>query len=270
MVAQQIKGRIPPSEIPDEDTHELFRIYAVLLLAKGSRVEVEDVHNAWSAWMSSKDPNHRALVPLHELGADAIKSDEPFVTAIRDVATQMSAANSSSTFDATLFPNGIPQTEEGISKIIDLYKLMVASSEALVNRRQGVNTFFLTANGAIVTAAGLLLGNGTTHEFRNWGMLALAVTGWVLTAAWKSLIKSAGQLNKGKFAVINRIEEILPAAVYLAEWKALDEGNNPKKYRSFTSRETWVPTVFQWIYVLGFVVDVVLLAHGPVIHGLCR
>ncbi|MGV0785883.1 hypothetical protein ABQF33_03065 [Mycolicibacterium sp. XJ2] len=172
-------------------------------------------------------------------------------------------------FDKTLFPTGIPQDPKDVERAIELYKLMVASSEALVARRQGVNTFFLTANGAIVTAAGLLLGNDKSQDFRNWGMLALAITGLVFAIAWKSLIKSFGQLNKGKFAVINRIEEILPVAVYLAEWKALDEGKNPKKYRSFTSRETWVPTTFQGIYVTGIIVDIILLVQGPLLNAVC-
>jgi hypothetical protein len=177
-------------------------------------------------------------------------------------------ANEESNFDATLFPNGIPESSEDIERVVELYKLMVASSESLVNRRQAVNTFFLTANGAIVTAAGLLIGNGASRDFRNWGLLVLAVTGFILSIGWKSVIKSFGQLNTGKFVVINRLEKVLPVAVYLAEWKALGEGKYPSKYQSFTSRETWVPWTFQGIYILGVVVDIALLAHGPLVRVL--
>jgi hypothetical protein len=46
--------------------------------------------------------------------------------------------------DATHFPNGIPASEPDLARTVELYKLMVASSESLVARRQGVNTFFLT------------------------------------------------------------------------------------------------------------------------------
>nr|MDT0525777.1 hypothetical protein [Streptomyces sp. DSM 41633] len=79
--------------------------------------------------------------------------------------------------DATLFPNGVPTSKEDIERTVELYKLMVSSSESLVARRQGVNTFFLTAHGAILTAAGLLLGNGASQTLRNWGLLVLAITG---------------------------------------------------------------------------------------------
>ena len=166
--------------------------------------------------------------------------------------------------DATLFPRGRKAAMDDIERSVELYKLMVSSSEALVSRRQGVNTFFLTANGAVLTATGLLLGNSTPADFRKWGFLILAVTGLVLAGAWHSLIRSFGQLNTGKFEVINRIEELLPVAVYLAEWKALDEGRNPDKYRSFTSRETWVPSVFIGIYSIVLFIDVIVIFRALV------
>jgi hypothetical protein len=59
----------------------------------------------------------------------------------------------------------------------------------------------------------------------------LAVAGVILCAAWRSLITSFGQLNRGKFQVINTIELYLKAAIYAAEWEALGRGENPKIYR---------------------------------------
>lgn len=165
--------------------------------------------------------------------------------------------------DATLFPKGIPTSEPDLARTVELYKLMVASSESLVARRQGVNTFFLTINGAILTAAGLIISNQSDARLQSLGLTVLTVTGAVLALAWRSLIRSFGQLNTGKFAVINRIEEILPAAVYLAEWRALEEGKNPKKYRTFTSREVWTPNAFLWIYFVSTVVAL-LVATGRV------
>ena len=140
---------------------------------------------------------------------------------------------------------------------------MVTSSENLVSRRQGANTFFLTINGAILTAIGLVISNQPSERVGAIGLTVLALAGAVLAMAWRSLIHSFGQLNTGKFAVINRIEETLPVAVYLAEWRALEEGRNPKKYRSFTSREMWPPWVFFAIYCVS-----VLLAGAVAIGWL--
>lgn len=160
--------------------------------------------------------------------------------------------------DGDLFPNGVPTGDKEVDRLFELYKIMVASSEGLVARRQGVNTFFLTINGAILTATGLILSNGPDQRLQAAGLAILTVTGGVLSLAWRSLLVSFGQLNTGKFAVINRIELLLPAAIYLAEWKALGEGKQPKKYRTFTSREVWTPWVFFIVYSVATVLEIVV------------
>ena len=47
-------------------------------MAKGERVELEDVHNAWAAWMSQEDPKHPSLTPLCDLPPDVWRQDEPY------------------------------------------------------------------------------------------------------------------------------------------------------------------------------------------------
>lgn len=82
----KIRAHVPRADLPEENTKDLFRIYAVLLLAKGTAVTAEDVHNAWAAWMSGTDPSHDAIVPFAELTSDMAGDDEPYVKAIRAVA----------------------------------------------------------------------------------------------------------------------------------------------------------------------------------------
>jgi hypothetical protein len=161
--------------------------------------------------------------------------------------------------DPDLFPNGAPTNEEERNRLFELYRIMVASSEGLVARRQGVNTFFLTINGAILTAAGLVVGTNGNSRVEAGGLMVLSVAGAILALAWKSLIISFGQLNTGKFRVINRIEQEFPAAIYLAEWKALGEGTDRRKYLTFTSREVWAPWTFVSIYILAGLVELVVV-----------
>jgi hypothetical protein len=85
-LAQAIRRVIPPRLLPDGDTTGLFRLYAVLAMAKGDRVVLEDVHDAWSAWMSEQDPEHPSLRPLRELPAEVQRADQPYLDAIRAVA----------------------------------------------------------------------------------------------------------------------------------------------------------------------------------------
>lgn len=149
-----------------------------------------------------------------------------------------------------LLPHGDEVAENDKAQFFELYKVMVASSEALVARRQGVNTFFLSMNGLLLTAVGLFLKGGGSPRLQAGGILVLAVAGAALCMAWRSLIISFGQLNTGKFKIINTMERSLAASIFAAEWEALSRGKDPKVYRSFTSREVFVPLSFGGIYVV--------------------
>ena len=87
-LANRIRYRLDPQAVPEGPVDELFRIYAVLALAKGYAVSREDVHNAWSAWMIGVDRSHPSLVPFSELDDDTAAQDEPYVAAIRAALTR--------------------------------------------------------------------------------------------------------------------------------------------------------------------------------------
>lgn len=87
-LARAIHDEVDPAKRPDDDTAPLFRLYAVLALAKGIATTREDVHDAWSAWMSGKDPSHRSLKRYGELPAEVQLQDQPYVDAIRAVAAR--------------------------------------------------------------------------------------------------------------------------------------------------------------------------------------
>jgi hypothetical protein len=85
-LAEAIRHEVPPDLLPSGDSAALFRMYAVLAMAKGDRVVLEDVHDAWVAWMSHEDPKHQSLKPLQELPAEVQRSDQPYLDVIRTVA----------------------------------------------------------------------------------------------------------------------------------------------------------------------------------------
>jgi glycerol-3-phosphate O-acyltransferase len=85
-IARQIRAAVPASKLPDDDTHALFRMYAVLALAKGESVNAADVHNAWVSWMLGREPDHESLVPYDRLPCDVAEQDAAYVAAIRSVA----------------------------------------------------------------------------------------------------------------------------------------------------------------------------------------
>src|SRR6266702_3978902 len=67
VLADEIRREVPADALPNEDTTDLFRLYAVLLLAKGQSVSRQDVHNAWVAWMSARGKQHSSMRPFEEL-----------------------------------------------------------------------------------------------------------------------------------------------------------------------------------------------------------
>lgn len=85
-LAIEIQTEVPDDLQPDEDTTDLFVLYALLLLAKGEAVSCEDVHNAWAAWKVLHGEEHEAVRPFAELSAATQDEDSPYVLAIRRVA----------------------------------------------------------------------------------------------------------------------------------------------------------------------------------------
>ena len=150
--------------------------------------------------------------------------------------------------DEVLFGNRTEVDRADIEVVMEQYKLFVDTSERLVARRQVVNTFFLSANTLALSAIGLIVNEAEGSPLVAIAIAAIAVAAIVLCVAWKTLVRSYAQLNRGKFAVIDRLEERLPAAVFRAEWAALSAGRDPLVYKPFTSTEVFVSNTFIAIY----------------------
>lgn len=90
--AAAISDLLPNEILPDADVDQLLLLYAVLARAKGMAVTTEDVHDAWVAWMTVSNPQHRSLRPYRDLDEQTRSQDEPFVAAIHRVAMGMSVA----------------------------------------------------------------------------------------------------------------------------------------------------------------------------------
>lgn len=86
-VADAIRSEVPERLIPP-DSNDLFLLYAVLARAKGHATTVEDVHDAWTAWMESRGEAHRSMVPFQQLPESVQAEDAPFVDAIHAVASR--------------------------------------------------------------------------------------------------------------------------------------------------------------------------------------
>lgn len=135
------------------------------------------------------------------------------------------------------------------SDSFELYKLMIESSESLIQRRQKTNAFFITAIGSLLAIAGLLIKTGTIGTESIGVLYGFSIVGLLLCNSWSNLIDNYGKLNKAKFDVILRLEKDLSAQIYSAEWVSLGKGLRPDKYKSFTSTEKNVPLFFGLLIV---------------------
>lgn len=88
-LAAEIQRTAHPDSTPPDEYLPLYRQYAVLLLAKGEDITVEDVHHAWAAWASDHEPDSRNLIPFKELSLSVQQWDEVYVDAIKEVAQRM-------------------------------------------------------------------------------------------------------------------------------------------------------------------------------------
>ncbi len=88
-IAAQIRDEVPPDLLPNEDTDLLFLICAVLALERRGNVRPEDVHNAWAAWMTYRDPSHESIKPYDQLDREVRNEDQPFLEANMKVASRL-------------------------------------------------------------------------------------------------------------------------------------------------------------------------------------
>ena len=163
------------------------------------------------------------------------------------------------TLDGIVFRGKTATDQPELEVLMEQYKLFVDTSERVVARRQVVNTFFLSVNTLALSAVGLVVKEIQTSPLVAIGVVAISIAAIMLCVAWKTLVRSYAQLNRGKFAVIDRLEDRLPAALFRAEWAALGEGKDPKSYKPFTHTEALVSSVFMVIYGLAALLTVAWL-----------
>ncbi|MGM0855685.1 MAG: RipA family octameric membrane protein [Pseudomonadota bacterium] len=206
----------------DQALNALGQVEAVIVY---DRPECESSHNA--KWEIAKA--EEANLPVVDIATDDSSSD--ICAKLKPLYDLEEDFNS-------CFKGGDKES------ILELYKLMIASSESLIRRRQRTNAFFITVIGSLLAIAGLMVKTGVLNLGTMWLLYGFSVTGLLLCNSWRNLIDNYGKLNKAKFDVILRLEKDLDASIYDAEWVALGKGLRPEKYRSFTSTEKHVPLFF--------------------------
>ena len=144
------------------------------------------------------------------------------------------------------------------SELLEQYKVFLETSESLVTRRQSVNSFYISANTALITimAALVTLFGSLIEKIAICGLVS--VVGLILAFSWYSILESYGVLNSSKMKVIRIIERELPVSLYDTEWDVMSDKLNSKKYTSFTDSEKKTPKIFAVLYLTLIVVMIII------------
>ncbi|MGA2281060.1 MAG: hypothetical protein ABSG80_12240 [Verrucomicrobiota bacterium] len=161
--------------------------------------------------------------------------------------------------EAALLPNGTGSFDDKQRAVLfEQYKLFVDTVESASARRQTNNNFFLSANGFVLAAIGLVAKKLVAKELQDsryaaFIIVAACILGLVLSLTWYRLCRYYGQLIGSKSRVTHILEKNLPAQLFRAEWVALGEGKEPKRYQSFSQVEAGMPKAFAVCYAMVIV-----------------
>ncbi|PCJ24178.1 MAG: hypothetical protein COA97_10380 [Flavobacteriales bacterium] len=134
---------------------------------------------------------------------------------------------------------------------LEQYKIMVGSTEKVTDQRLKVNNLFFTVTSSILSIS-VVLGKAFDFTiFGTIGMVVLTLLAFLVSFFWEKLINSYGQLNKGKFKVIDKIEKQLRTNMFEDEWNILTQ---EIKYEPNTKTEAKIIQRFRiFIGIIGSV-----------------
>lgn len=155
-----------------------------------------------------------------------------------------------------LFNNSIENIDR--TELLEQYKIFLETSESLIARRQTVNSFYVSANTALITIMAGLIAVFGEMGLRVILLILTSVVGIILSVSWIGILNSYGVLNGSKIKVISMIEHELPAALYDTEWTVMSDKLNSKKYSSFTDSEKKAPKAFIALYILLIITAIVM------------
>ncbi len=162
-------------------------------------------------------------------------------------------------------------TPKRMEDLVAQYQMYVQTSEAIIERRQAISSFYVGVNTTIITAIttiiSILMGiDVISNKPLSIGiiMMGSSLLSIILNINWYLQLDSYGKLNSAKMKVISALEQHMPANIFDTEWRVMSSKIGGKKYRSFTNIEKTVPLTFSVIFIVT-----TCIALGLIIQGIC-
>lgn len=155
--------------------------------------------------------------------------------------------------------------------LVAQYQTYVQTSEAILDRRQTISSFYVGVNTAIITAITTIISILIGIDLLNNKSLVIGIIllvssllSIVLNSNWYFQLDSYGKLNSAKMKVISALEAHMPANIYDTEWRVMSSKIGGKQYRSFTNIEKTVPVVFSVFFIVTACIALGLIISGIV------
>ena len=82
-----------------------------------------------------------------------------------------------------------------------------------------------------------------------------------ISGSWYTVIRSYRQLNTGKFAALDELEQKLDYPFFRREWELLKQGKSRKVYWKLTVVETFLPTIFFLLFFSFLVIALYIFCN---------
>lgn len=156
--------------------------------------------------------------------------------------------------DKALFSKSNKEADAFSWLLLEEYKIMLDTSEKMMDRRQGTNNFYITLCTAMLTVIVAFIAT-KTNTFA-WSGVTLVISGMMLFICnnWKKTLEAYGLSNQAKYEVLNRLEEELPASIFAGEWeygKVID-------YSSYSKRESNIPETFIFLFIVIMIAMIIV------------
>lgn len=135
------------------------------------------------------------------------------------------APSNGKAIDQILFPQGTEFCQSEKLALLDYYKLVAEHMEQLANRRQNLNSFFLSVNSALMAGVGVIAKESfeqtMVHKHALFGpsilMAVLSVTGLIICRNWGALITSYARMVQADSIVAEHLEKFMLVAIATAQ-----------------------------------------------------
>lgn len=150
-------------------------------------------------------------------------------------------------------------TDLSKDRLLEIYKLHAELADRVSQRREAANRLHVSRLLGLLVFLAILLRFGSGEMSISVFLLFFGIVGMSITGSWYVVIRSYRQLNTGKFAALNELEQKLDYPFFTREWELLEHGSNRNRYWKLTVVETILPSIFFLLFSSFLIISLCML-----------